>query len=107
MGKYQVATIERPHDWDPRGPLDLPDQPPEIKASFADKALTFSQAVATVRSLNRQVIDRTGTTWYVIVALENEPVGRTAPCHSAESESAAEHQPYHVVRLEESGGQDT
>ena len=75
MMQYEVATVWWPEGWEPCGPLDVPNCLARVPQAGPPKPRTdLKQALATVRSLNRQNMDRPGNAWYVV-----EEVGGEAP----------------------------
>lgn len=79
MTGCQIATIWWPDGWEPTGPLDVPNCLLPTKAPMAGPSLDYRQAEAMVQALNRQCIDSPGTTWYVILAADDEPAGESSP----------------------------
>ncbi len=105
--RYMVATIWWPDAWEPNSPLDVPDcvrqgpdsgrQQPSQKRPGGHR-LTYPQAVATVNGLNRQCMDQPGTTWYVVAALEHEPLSQTVSYDPAGQQTTVEVRRLHVIR---------
>ena len=56
--------------------------------------------------LNRQCMDHPGTTWHVVVAVENEAVSRTVSYDPAGTETTVEVRRMHVIRPEQGGHGD-
>lgn len=86
---YKVTSIWRPEGWEPASPLDVPNcvwkSPAEVAAASAQR-LSYPQAVETIRGLNQQSIDAASPAWYVILAVENEPVSETVAYDPSGSE---------------------
>jgi hypothetical protein len=57
-----------------------------------------------VRALNQQSMNHAATLWYVVLAVENEPISRTVSYDPAGTETTVEVCRLHVVRPEEGGG---
>jgi hypothetical protein len=73
MADYVVATVWWPDGWEPTTPLDVPkclSLPPE---QTAGGRMTYPQAVAAVRGLNRQNMDHPGARWFVVAKVKDEP----------------------------------
>ncbi len=70
------------------------------------QGLTYKRALATVRGLNQQSLDSAGAMWYVIIAVENEPVSHTISYDAAGTETTVEVRRLHVVRPEPGGRGD-
>ncbi len=115
---YQVAAIWWPEGWEPGAPLDVPncvfqaaqrggecEQRPDPLVEHG-QALTYDQALVTVNGLNRQCIDTPGTTWYVVVAVENELLSQTISYDRAGIETTVDVHRLHVIRPERGGRGD-
>jgi hypothetical protein len=89
MCDYQVATVWWPDGWEPNSPLDVPNCIGWVPQPAASPRMSYEQAVAAVRGLNRQNMDHPGTTWRVV---------------AAEGEPAPEGQTLQVVYPQEGGG---
>jgi hypothetical protein len=101
---YKVTSIWWPVGWEPNSPLDVPNCVWKSQGDVDDQRLTYPQALATVRGLNQQGMDHANTLWYVIVAVENEPVSQTVSYDAAGMETTVEVRRLHVVRPEKGGG---
>lgn len=101
---YKVTAIWWPTGWEPGGPTDVPNCVWKAQGEPGKEALTYRKAVALVRSLNRQSIDHAGTMWYVVLAVENEPVSQTVSYDPSGSETTVEVRRLHVIRPEKGGG---
>jgi hypothetical protein len=95
---YQVHTIWWPTGWEPLSPLDVPNCLGMASRGTDHPRLTYAQAVAVVRGLNQQSMDHQGSTWHVIVALENEPALQPGASELAGAQPATEVRPVHVIR---------
>ena len=73
---YKVTAIWWPDGWEPDSPLDVPNCVWQAQGPAGGQWLSYPQAEATVLGLNRQCMDHPGTTWHVVVAVENEAVSR-------------------------------
>ena len=73
---YKVTAIWWPDGWEPDSPWDVPNCVWQAQGQSGGQWLAYPQAEATVLSLNRQAMDHPGTTWHVVVAVENEAVSR-------------------------------
>jgi len=101
---YKVAVIWRPTGWEPQSPLDVPNCVWKAQGETAQQRLSYQQALATVQGLNEQSMNHPGSRWYVLVAVENEPVSQTISYDPAGIETVVEVRRLHVVRPEEGGG---
>ena len=103
---YKVMTIWRPDGWEPQSPLDVPNCVWRARSEIPAVSLTYVRALATMRALNRQSMDLTGDMWYVLLAVENEPVAQTVSYDATGTETTTLVRRLHVVRPE-SGGHGT
>jgi hypothetical protein len=103
---YKVTAIWWPDGWEPNSPLDVPNCIWQAREQSGGEWLGYSQAEATMMALNRQCMDRPGSMWHVVVALENEAVSRTITYDPAGTETTVEVRRLHVVRPEEGGRGD-
>lgn len=101
---YKVASIWWPCGWEPDSPLDVPNCVWKSQGDVEDQRLTYPQALATVRGLNSQGMAYANTLWYVIIAVENEPVSQAVAYDAAGTETTVEVRRLHVVRPKEGGG---
>ncbi len=101
---YSVTSIWWPSGWEPDSPLDVPNCVWKSRGDVADQRLTYPQALAIVRGLNSQGMAYADMLWYVIIAVENEPVAQSVAHDAAGAESTVEVRRLHVVRPEEGGG---
>lgn len=95
---YKVAAIWWPAGWEPRSPLDVPNCVWRAQGGTEDERLPYPQAVAVVQGLNQQAMNHGATLWYVVVAVENEPVSQTVSYDPAGTETAVQVRRLHVVR---------
>jgi hypothetical protein len=100
---YKVAAIWWPEGWEPNSVRDVPNCVWKARGGAAEPAAGFRQAEGTVLSLNHQCMDQQGTTWYVVVAVENEPVSETVAYDSTGTETTTAVRRLHVVRPEQGG----
>ncbi len=103
---YKVAAIWWPDGWEPDSELDVPNCAWRVQGELPEQRLSYRQAVATVQGLNRQSLDRHSSAWYVIVAVENEPISQTVSYDLASAETVVQVRRLHVVRPDEGGRGD-
>jgi hypothetical protein len=103
---YKVSVIWRPEGWEPGSPLDVPNCVWKSQAQLDADSLTFPQAVESVRGLNQQCIDMASSMWYVVVAVENEPISQVVAYDPAGTETTTRVRKLHVIRPEEGGRGD-
>lgn len=103
---YKVTAIWWPQGWEPESPLDVPNCVWKAQGDVGQERLSYRRALATVRSLNRQCMAQASSTWYVLMAVENEPVSHTISFDAAGVETAVEVRRLHVVRPEPAGRGD-
>ena len=101
---YKLAAIWWPAGWEPGSPLDVPSCAFQAREEAGQEPTTYRRALATVRGLNRQSMDHAGAMWYVVVAVENEPISRTVSYDPSGAETTTEVRRLHVVRPEAGGG---
>jgi hypothetical protein len=95
---YKVAAIWWPDGWEPTGPLDVPNCVFQLRDDDDEQTLTRAEAEAAVLGLNRQCMDHPGECWYVVAAVENEPLTRKT-CSAADgTETTVETRRMHVCR---------
>lgn len=104
--RYQVNAIWWPEGWEPHEPLDVPNCLWQAQGRVSDTPMSYAKAESTVAALNRQCIDHPGTTWHVVVAVENEPVSRTVSYDASGTEATVEVRRMHVIRPERGGHGD-
>lgn len=104
--RYQVVGIWWPLGWEPQSPLDVPNCVWRAQGSVAGENLDYPRAVAVARALNQQSLDHGATTWYVVLAVENEPFSQTVSYDAAGVETLVQVRRLHVVRPEESSSGD-
>ena len=98
---YKVTAIWWPEGWEPKSPLDVPNCIWQSQGRSGGQWLTYPQAEATVRSLNQQCIDNPSTSWYVIIAVENEAVSQTISYDPSGVETTVEVRRIHVILPQE------
>ena len=103
---YKVTAIWWPQGWEPESPMDVPHCVWKAQGDIGREQLSYRRALATVRSLNRQCMTQAASTWYVLMAVENEPVSHTISCDPAGAETTVEVRRLHVVRPEPAGHGD-
>ncbi len=101
---YRVAAIWWPTGWEPLAPLDVPNCVWKAQSEVSQQGLTYPQALATVHGLNRQCLEHPGAMWYVLVAVENEPVSQTISYDPAGTETTVMVRRLHVIRPDNEGG---
>ena len=106
MSEYRVAAIWWPTGWEPASPLDVPQCIGQTHGTPGDERLTYRQAENTVRGLNRQCMDQPGTRWYVVVAVENEPISQTISYEPSGTETTVTVRRLHVIHPEAGGRGD-
>jgi len=100
---YKVTAIWWPDGWEAEGPLDVPNCVWQAEGQPSGQPLSYPQAEAMVLGLNRQCMDAPGTTWHVIVAVENEAVSRLVSYDPGGTETTTEVRRMHVIRPERGG----
>jgi len=104
---YKVTAIWWPQGWEPQSPLDVPHCVWKAQGDIGGREpLSYRRALATVRSLNRQCMTQAASMWYVLMAVENEPVSHTISYDPAGAETTVEVRRLHVVRPEPAGHGD-
>jgi hypothetical protein len=103
---YKVAGIWWPGGWEPQSSLDVPNCVWRTQGEVTEQRLSYPQALAMIQGLNQQSLDRLSPIWYVIVAVENEPVSHTVSYDPAGTETTVQVRRLHVVRPEKGGRGD-
>lgn len=103
---YKVTAIWWPQGWEPQSALDVPNCVWKAQGDLGREQLTYRRALATVRGLNRQSMTQAASMWYVVMAVENEPVSHTISYDPAGAETTVEVRRLHVVRPEPAGRGD-
>lgn len=103
---YKVAGVWWPDGWEPQSPLDVPNCAWRTQGEVTDQRLTYPQAQAMIQGLNQQSLDRLSPIWYVIVAVENEPISQTVSYDPAGTETTVQVRRLHVVRPDRGGHGD-
>jgi len=98
--RYQVVGIWWPLGWEPQSPLDVPNCVWRAQGAPAGENLDYPRAAAVARALNQQSLDQGATTWYVVLAVENEPLSQTISYDAAGMETVVQVRRLHVVRPE-------
>jgi hypothetical protein len=104
--RYKVATIWWPEGWEPASPLDVPNCTWQAQYPLEDQPMSYRDAENAVHALNRQCMDSPSNTWYVLVAVENEPLSRSVALDAAGSETTVEVRQLHVIRPQRGGRGD-
>jgi hypothetical protein len=104
--QYKVAAIWWPEGWEPASPLDVPNCAWQARGEPNIQPMSYREAENSVRALNRQCLDNPGTSWYVLVALENEPLSRTVALDASGKETTVEVRQLHVLRPHQGGRGD-
>jgi hypothetical protein len=94
---YKLAAIVRPEPWEPNSPWDVPNCLVKTEGQALGVELAYRQALDTMWALNQQSMDHADTTWFVAVAVENEPVEETVRYDPAGSESVVQVRRLHVI----------
>ena len=98
---YKVTPIWWPEGWEPTSPYDVPNCVFKAAGGSARSAASYGEAEASVVALNRQCVDCPGSTWYVVVAVENEPVSTSVAFDAGGTETTVETRRLHVLRPEQ------
>jgi len=94
---YKVVALVRPESWEPGSPWDVPNCIAKADRQGAGVELSRRQALATMWALNQQSIDQTDTTWFVAVAVENEPCAESIRYDPAGHDTVVETRRMHVM----------
>jgi hypothetical protein len=100
------VAIWWPDGWEPHSPLDVPNCVWQAQGEDERQVLSYPDAETAMLGLNRQCMNRPGTNWYVVVAVENEPVSRSVSHDSTGSETTVEVRRMHTIRPEKGGPGD-
>lgn len=103
---YRVAAGWWPTGWEPRSPLDVPSCLWRAQGETDPAPLSYEQALAVVRGLNRQSMDHAGPLWYVLMAVENEPISQTVSYDPSGIETTVQVRRLHVIRPDGGGAGD-
>lgn len=95
---YKITSIWWPEGWEPASARDVPNCVWKSQGAPAEPAENYRQAEITVIALNNQCIARPGLNWYVIVAVENEPVAQTVAYDASGTETTSLVRRLHVLR---------
>jgi len=101
---YKVTSVWWPAGWEPESPSDAPRCVWRAQSASGTERLTYRQALVRVHALNQQAMDRAASLWYVIMAVENEPLSWSVSFDPSGTETTVEVRRVHLVRPEESGG---
>ncbi len=100
---YKVAAIWWPTGWEPKSPLDVPNCVWRAQGEPTDNLVTYQEALATVQSLNHQGMNQAAARWYVVMAIENEPISHTVSLDPSGTETTVKVRKIHLVRGDEGG----
>ncbi len=103
---YKVAAICWPTGWEPKSPLDVPNCVWRAQGEPNDQLVTYQEAMATVQSLNHQGMNQAATRWYVVMAVENEPLSHTVSLDPSGTETTVKVRKIHLVRADKAGRGD-
>jgi hypothetical protein len=103
---YRVTAIWWPTGWEPRSPLDVPSCLWRAQGETNPAPLSYEQALSVLRGLNQQSMDHASPLWYVLMAVENEPISQTVSYDPAGIETTVQVRRLHVIRPEGSGAGD-
>ena len=104
--RYRVMAIEWPDGWEPDSPLDVPNCVWQAREPTGEPLRDYGSAEAAMLGLNRQCMDHPGTTWHVVIAVENEPLSRSVSYEPDGTEITAEVRRIHVIRPAQGGHGD-
>lgn len=104
--RYKIASIWWPAGWEPLSPFDVPLCVCRTQGTLQEDVLTYDQALATMKALNLQAMDRASTLWYVMIAVENEPVSRSISYDPAGLQTTVEIRKIHIAQPAEGGRGD-
>ncbi|MGQ9771090.1 MAG: hypothetical protein ACUVQG_11095 [Thermogutta sp.] len=104
--RYKIASIWWPPGWEPVSPFDVPLCVCRTQGTLQEDLLTYEGALATMKALNQQAIDRASTLWYVMIAVENEPVSRSISYDPAGLQTTVEIRKIHIAQPAEGGRGD-
>lgn len=103
---YRVAAIWWPTGWEPQSPGDVPNCVWRAQGETDPAPLSYAQASAAVRGLNQQSMDHASPLWYVVVAVEDEPVSQTVSYEPSGTETTVQVRRLHLVRPDDAGRGD-
>lgn len=94
---YRVAAMGWPTGWEPQSPWDVPRCLSRAQGETDPAPLSYDRAMAVVRGLNQQSIDQAGSSWYVVVAVENEPISQSVSYDPSGMETTVQVRRLHVA----------
>lgn len=103
---YRVTAIWWPTGWEPRSPSDVPRCVWRAQGPTDPAPMSYQRALTVMRGLNQQSMDHAGSLWYVLVAVENEPISQTVAYDATGIETTVQVRRLHVVEPEEGGRGD-
>jgi hypothetical protein len=104
--RYKIASIWWPAGWEPVSPFDVPLCVCRTQGTLQEDLLTYDQALATMKALNQQAMDRASTLWYVMIAVENEPISRSISYDPTGLQTTVEIRKIHIAQTAEGGRGD-
>ncbi|MHB1037540.1 MAG: hypothetical protein ACYC35_26835 [Pirellulales bacterium] len=102
--RYKLAAIWWPEGWAPSSPSDVPNCVWRAHAEIGQEQMAYPEAARKARALNKEGMEKSSTIWYVVIAIENEPVSGTVAYDHSGVETTTEVRRLHLVRLEAEGG---
>jgi hypothetical protein len=103
---YRVTAIWWPSGWEPQSPLDVPNCLWRARGETNPTPMSYDQARAAVRGLNQQSMDHASPLWYVLMAVENEPISQTVSYDASGMETTVQVRRMHLIRPEDGGRGD-
>jgi hypothetical protein len=103
---YKVVPLVRPEGWEPSGPADVPNCLGKAESRGPRAELSYQQALDTMWALNQQGMDHDSSTWFVPVAVENEPLEESVKYDPAGMETVVQVRRLHLVRPPRGGRGD-
>lgn len=94
---FKLAALVRPEGWEPTSPWDVPNCIWKADTRSAQVEMGLEQVLATMRALNQQSLDLADTSWFVPVAVENEPVQETVSYDPAGKQTISQVRRVHVI----------
>jgi hypothetical protein len=104
--RYKVATIWWPTGWEPHSPLDVPNCVWRAQGEPNDELMPYSRALATVQALNHQGMNVASSQWFVVIAVENEPISHTVSLDPSGTETTVKVRRVHLVHPDRGGRGD-
>ncbi len=95
---YRVTAMWWPAGWEPQSPWDVPRCVWRAQGETDPAPLSYERALAVTGGLNQQSMDHAGSLWYVLIAVENEPISQTVAYDPSGIETTVQVRRLHVVR---------